>query len=444
MRIVPGLREGLRLRLRSRLRLSLRPLLRPREAAPPPAGAREDRFGLVDLLAEATKDIGARPTRLLMTVAGTVLGVGALVATVGFAQTSALHIADQFDAVASTQAVVSPVRESGVSGEAVPLARLSWDAESRIQRIGGVEHAATLSKIDPAGDEIRAVQLSDPSAATLAQPHLYAASPDILGAVGGAIESGRMFDRGHDARADRVAVLSARAAERFGIGSIDSQPSVFVGGTAYAVIGVYGDVEYEGDLQDAMIIPAGTGRAEFGLTAPDRVQVRLAVDGGPILYEQAPLVLAPDAPATIEVAAPTGPSELRTSIQSDVNLVFVILAVVVLLAGGLGIANVTMLSVMERVGEIGLRRAVGSTPRQIAAQFVAESVVIGLLGGLIGSALGVASIVVVAMVQGWTPVAQPGVAVGGVVVGALVGLVAGGLPARRAARIEPVDALRGQ
>ena len=253
-----------------------------------------------------------------------------------------------------------------------------------------------------------------------------------------------MFDSGHDSRADRVAVLNTSAAAALGIHDVASQPSVFIGGVAYAVIGIYGASPYAGELQDAVVIPTGAARHDFGLAAPDGVRVHLMADGGPIVYAQAPLVVAPDDPGTIEVAAPAGPSELRRNIQSDVNLIFFILSVVVLLAGGLGIANVTMMSVMERVGEIGLRRAVGSTPGQIAAQFVVESVIIGLLGGLIGSAVGVFAIVVVAVVQGWAPVANPAVALGGIAIGALVGLVAGWLPARRAARIEPVDALRGQ
>jgi putative ABC transport system permease protein len=102
-----------------------------------------------------------------------------------------------------------------------------------------------------------------------------------------------------------------------------------------------------------------------------------------------------------------------------------------------------MLSVMERIGEIGLRRALGATRRNIATQFMVESVVIGLLGGLIGSALGVFAVVIVSVVQGWTPIIDPWLAIGSALLGAVVGLAAGAFPARRASNIEPITALRG-
>ncbi|MEO7123905.1 MAG: ABC transporter permease, partial [Lacisediminihabitans sp.] len=275
------------------------------------------------------------------------------------------------------------------------------------------------------------------------QPGVYAASPGIIHTAGASMVSGRMFDSGHDRRAARVAVISARAAKRLGVGAIGSQPSVFLGGMAYAVIGIYDHAKYDGDLQDAIIIPSNTARTEFDLASPDEVMARLAVNTGPIFTKQAPIALSPNSPDEITVSAPGGVSGLQKSVQGDVNLVFVILSIVVLLAGGFGIANVTMLSVMERTAEIGLRRAVGATARQIAAQFVVESVILGLLGGLLGAAVGVVSIEVFALVHHWTVVTSIPVALGGVALGALVGLVAGGLPARRAARIEPVDALRG-
>jgi putative ABC transport system permease protein len=192
-----------------------------------------------------------------------------------------------------------------------------------------------------------------------------------------------------------------------------------------------------------VVLPTDTARADFGLVAPGNAQARIAIGTGPQLRTQAALALAPDDPDSLEVRAPDGRSELGREVQADVNGVFLVLAVIVLLAGGVGIANVTMLSVMERVGEIGLRRAIGATGRQIAGQFVAESVVIGLLGGLIGAALGVFAVVIISVARSWTPVVDPWIALAGALLGAAVGLVAGGVPARRAARIEPVDALRG-
>ncbi len=421
-------------------------LLRRRTATAPTEATdvpRADRFRFSDLLTEATTDIGSRPGRLVMTLAGTVLGIAALVATVGFSQTASGQIARQFDAAAATQIVASPATAEGRGGASVATARLPWDAVERVERLAGVEAASLLTKVERDAGTITAVAVNDPSAPAVVAPALYASSAELLDTVGGRIVTGRSFDVGHDVRGDRVALVGARAAEALGINRVDTQPSIFVDGLAYAVVGIFADVERTGELLDAVVIPTGAARADFGITAAGDVRAKIAIGAGPQLREQVPLALSPDAPDTIEVGAPAGRSDLATGVQSDLGTVFVLLGVIVLLAGGLGIANVTMLSVMERVGEIGLRRALGATRRQIAGQFIVESVVIGLLGGLIGASVGVFGVVIVSVVQQWTPVLDPLVAVGGALLGAVVGLVAGGIPARRAARIEPVVALRG-
>ncbi|SDG50974.1 ABC transporter permease [Klenkia brasiliensis] len=419
---------------------------RRRGAAPPsavdPVPAR-DRFGLTDLLGEATADIGARPGRLVTTVVGTVLGVAALIATIGFAQTAAAQIARQFDAAAATALVVTPATASTGGGETVATGTLPWDAVDRLERLAGVDSAALLAELSLPEATVTAVAVNDPSQAPVAPPALYAASAGLLDTVGGHLATGRFFDSGHDARGDRVVVLGSRAAERLGVDRVDSQPSVFVDGIAYAVLGIVDATDVRAELLDAVVLPTGTARADFGLRAPGDLQAHIAVGAGPQLAEQAPLALAPDAPETVEVNAPSARSQLGRAVQADVNGVFVILSVVVLLAGGVGIANVTMLSVVERIGEIGLRRAVGATRRQIAGQFMAESVVIGLLGGLIGAAVGVLAVVGISVARGWSPVVDPWTALGGTLLGAVLGLAAGGLPARRAARVEPVEALRG-
>ena len=404
---------------------------------------RADRFGFGDLVQEATVDIGSRPGRLVMTVMGTVLGIGALVATIGFAQTAAGQIARQFDAAAATHVSIAPAEAQARGGKSVATASLPWDAPQRLENLVGVESAAVLSPVTPRENTITAVPVNDPSAATAAPPALFAASGEILDTLGGRVVTGRSFDGGHDARGDRVAMLGARAAERLAINRVDTQPSIFIGGLAYAVIGIFDDLDRRAEVVDAVVIPTGAARNDFQLASPGDAIARIVVGTGPQLREQAPLALAPDAVDTLEVSAPQGRSDLARDVQGDVNIVFLILGVIVLLAGGLGIANVTTLSVLERTGEIGLRRALGSTGRQIAGQFVIESIIIGLLGGLVGAALGVFAVLAVSAVQQWAPVVDPLVALGGTVLGAIIGLAAGGIPARRASRIEPVVALRG-
>ncbi|WP_309615989.1 ABC transporter permease [Salinibacterium sp.] len=408
-----------------------------------PSVARGDRFSVQDLIVEASYGIGARPARLVMTTLGTVLGIGSLVVTIGFAQTAAGQIARQFDAVAATQVVITPNTTQSANGTAVATARIPWDAAARVERLVGVERAGLITEV-PLGElTVTAVPVNDPSAAATLSPAVVATSPELLDAVRGTVVTGRYFDAGHDRRADRVVVLGERAAERLGINRLDTQPAIFIGEISYTVIGIVNGMQRRPDMLDSVILPLGTARADFNVRAPDEVQIQIVIGAGSVVARQAPIAIDPNAPDSYSVQAPPTGSKLQKNVQADINVVFLILGAIALLAGGLGIANVTLLSVMERVGEIGLRRALGATRRQIAGQFMVESVVIGLLGGLIGSALGVFAVVIVALVQQWTPILDPAVAIGSALLGAVVGLAAGVYPALRASSIEPITALRG-
>ena len=142
------------------------------------------------------------------------------------------------------------------------------------------------------------------------------------------------------------------------------------------------------------------------------------------------------------MTSPSSPQTLQSEVSGDLQGLFLILALVSLLIGAVGIANTTLVAVLERTEEIGLRRAVGARPRHIAAQFLAESTALGTLGGLVGTCIGVATVVIFAALKDWTAILNPAYTLPAPLIGSVVGLLAGAYPALRAARISPLAALR--
>jgi macrolide transport system ATP-binding/permease protein len=401
----------------------------------------QPRMELRDLFSEAAAGLLARPARVGLTVLGTVIGVAALVATLGLSKTAGNQIVGRFDAVAATDVVVTPVpaaqRAGGAAVNVIP-----WDAEARMKRLNGVARAGTLGEVNVRGQLVRSVPINDPQGQTDVQLPVRAASAGLWDAVHAKLIAGRLPDSGHSARGDRVAVLGLNAARRLGITNLDQQPAIFIGDRLYQVIGLLGGVRRQVSLLGSLTIPNGTARREFGLAAPSSVQIETRIGAVELIVRQAPLALNPTNPALLRVAAPPDPEKLRGNVENDLNALFLLLGGVSLLVGALGIANVTLVSVLERVGEIGLRRALGAARRHIAAQFLIESTVMGLLGGIIGTSLGILVVVGVAASRTWTPVLDPLIPLAAPLVGGLIGLLSGTYPSLRAAAMEPVEALR--
>jgi macrolide transport system ATP-binding/permease protein len=393
-----------------------------------------------DLLNEALAGMFARPVRMMLTVLGVAIGLTALVATVGLTRTAGNRIISQFDRVAATELFITakPGRTTGiVDPKAIP-----WDAPTRLRRLNGVAAVGTMSEVHVGNALVSSSPVKDPLSQTAFKLSVYAASPDLFRAVRAELETGRLPDSGHSSRADRIAVLGPDAARRLGVMGLKQLPAISIGDHFYLVVGVLRDVARRPELLGSVIIPEGTARRDFGLAGPERVVVETKIGATYLIADQARLALRPDDPQVLKIELPQEPRRLREEVQTDLSAMFLLLGGLSLVVGAIGIANITLVGVMERTGEIGLRRAIGATRRHIAAQFLFESGSMGVIGGVIGASVGVLVVAAVSAYQVWTPVLDLEAPLLAPVVGGMIGLLSGAYPALRAAHLEPVEALR--
>jgi macrolide transport system ATP-binding/permease protein len=393
-----------------------------------------------DLLNEAIAGMFARPGRMALTVLGVVIGMSALVATLGLTRTAGNRIISQFDQLAATELFIN-ARPGVASGSIDPRA-IPWDAPSRLQRLNGVVAAGTVSDVDIGNSLVSSSAVRDPLNQTAFKLAVHAASADLFRAVRADLLTGRFPDSAHSARSDRVAVLGPDAAQRLGITRLERLPAISIGDQLYMVIGILREVGRRPELLGSVIIPEGTARHDFGLLGPGTVVVETKIGAAYLIASQAGAALRPDDPRSLRVQVPLEPKRVRDEVQTDLNVMFLLLGGLSLIVGALGIANITLVGVMERTGEIGLRRAIGATRKHIAAQFLIESASMGVIGGIIGASIGVLIVIGVSAHQAWTPVLDPAAPFVAPLVGGVIGLLSGIYPASRAARLEPAEAFR--
>ena len=403
-----------------------------------PAEIASSGITLRDLFGEVIAGMFARPGRMVLTMLGIVIGLTALVATIGLSRTASNRVISQFDELASTEILITGrAGPAGVDPTLIP-----WDAPERLQRLNGVVAAGTLSEVDIGDALVSASPVRDPQSQNAFNLAVQAASPDLFPAVRADLASGRLPDLGHSERADRVAVLGPNAALRLGIVDLEQMPAIAIGDHLYLVIGILSGVGRQPDLLGSVIIPEGTARRDFGLAGPGAVIVETRIGATYLIVRQTPLALRPDDPTVLKVEFPPEPQRVRDAVQSDLNVMFLLLGGLSLIVGAIGIGNIMLVSVIERTGEIGLRRSIGARRAHIAGQFLLESTSLGIIGGVIGASLGVLIVVAVSAVQVWTPILDPWAPLLAPLVGGAIGLVSGTYPALRAARLEPAEAIR--
>ena len=383
------------------------------------------------LLQEAAAGVTQRVSRSALTVVGTALGIGSFIAVLGVTSSANGQISQGFNERTSTQVAVELAGAGADAGFPV-------SAEVSVAGIEGVESVGTWWDVSILAVSSLPPHLDDNESDGY---RVLAASPGYWDVVQPTLAVGRTFDA--SLAAAPVAVVGEQLARSLNVTDVQNFPTLFIDGQALTVIGIVSNASQGTAPLAAITIPADFARTAFGLPgASEHLTIDTAVGAGQVVADQVAIAVDAIHPERFRVTAPPNPTVVRDQVSGSLQTLFFALALICLLVGAVGITNASLIGVMSRVPEIGIRRSLGALPRHIAAQFLIESAILGLLGGAIGASLGLIAVAGVALSQQWTAVVQPWTIFGAPLVGAVVGLVAGLYPALRASRIEPVEAFR--
>lgn len=395
------------------------------------------RVTLRDSIVLGTLGLRTRKTRTLLTALGIAIGIAAMISVLGITSSSDAQLKAELDALGPNLIEITP-------GDSFTSTEVSFPSETSkvVQRVGTVESSAAVYEVEAS---VRRTELI-PKQQTGGMAVL-AVDPELLSMIDGVIATGRFLDS--TAVGIPHVVLGSVTAERLGIISVLGSPQVYLDGTYFTVVGILENAPLAPNIDRAALIGVEVATELFDLQLqPSLVYARVSeelLDDQRRFDETRSVIAAsvlPNAPSEVLVSRPSDLLVARASTQDAFTGLLLGLGAVALLVGGVGIANVMVISVIERRTEIGVRRALGALRRHIRLQFVCESALLAALGGLGGVLLGAVITIAYARSQDWIisiSISSLGAGLGLAVV---IGSIAGLYPAARAARLDPAEAVR--
>jgi len=399
------------------------------------------RLGLKDGLRVASVGLRARRLRAALSALGIAIGTAAIVGVLGLSSSSQAGLIAEINRLGTNLFTVEAGQRL-TGGEA----KLPLEAPARLTLLDDVQRVAHTARLKQ-DDVYRNPMIP---AANTGGLLVQATSLNLLSVLTTGVARGSWLNEG-TAR-EPVAVLGAGAAAQLGIDRVEVDQRIWLGGQWFNVAGILQPSPLAPDVDASALIgyPAAQqylgyvsivrGEAQTG--PPSSIYVRAATGHEAAVQSLLAQTANPEAPNEVKVSQPSDVLTARAAAAGAFNSLFLGLGVVALLVGAVGVANIMLISVLERRSEIGLRRALGATEGQIRTQFLGESILLAVIGGVVGVLAGAAATAVYANVKRWAVVIPAEAWSGGIASAILIGALAGLLPAIRASRLPPTVALR--
>ncbi len=390
------------------------------------------RVRAADLLALALVGMRGRPLRAALSTLGIAIGIAAIIGVLGITRSSQADLLARIDRLGTDLLTVA--NGTRIGGDEADLPE---HAAAGVARTGGVRQVTATAGVG----NVKVFRTDRVPGYRSGGVEVRATEPTLLDTLDGHLDTGVFLN---DATARYpVVVLGHEAATALGIARAGPGTRIWLGEHWFTVAGVLRPFELAPEIDRAALIGLPVAAEYFGYDGhPTRLYVRTDTARTALVAAMLARAANPAEPNSVDVSRPSDALASRLLVAGSATSLLLGLGAVALLVGGVGIANVMVISVLERRNEIGLRRALGARRRHIALQFMTESLLLSALGGLAGAALGAAVTHAVAGYHGWQALVPPAGVGGGLAATLVIGTAAGLYPAVRAARLNPTDALR--